>query len=369
MLSIRRSLISVGLVAASCAAATAAAPFAAAGAPNPVIGAPVTRPATQQAGKPFVVTYKVVRSDSRKPLTSGTMVCDPSVDGSVLKHTESFRHGTARLSFLIPAAAQGRAVKVRLTIRFNGRSANRISTFRIPSLPKPSLTVGDATVVEGNSATVALVFPVTLSAPTPLGVTASYATSDATATAGSDYAAASGTVKFRPGESTRSITVTVNGDVSVEPDETLTVTLSNVVNATIGDGQALGTITNDDIAARSGHYTGSTSQWQFIAFDVSSGATGVSGLFFFVDLTCDTPLNSLKGVKLALDPFPLDPDGTFAVDASGVVDQVSIHLLLSGRVTAPGSAAGTLRVVDITSNQPPYRGAHCWTSDVSWNAS
>jgi hypothetical protein len=42
--------------------------------------------------------------------------------------------------------------------------------------------------------------------------------------------------------------VTVNGDTGFEPNETFFVNLSNAVNATIGDNQGQGTITNDDLA-------------------------------------------------------------------------------------------------------------------------
>lgn len=40
----------------------------------------------------------------------------------------------------------------------------------------------------------------------------------------------------------------MNGDTTVEPDETFSVVLSNAVNATIGDGTGVGTIGNDDVA-------------------------------------------------------------------------------------------------------------------------
>ena len=67
-----------------------------------------------------------------------------------------------------------------------------------------------------------------------------------TAVAPSDYAAKSTTLTFNPGKVTKLFQVTVNGDTSFEPDETFTVTLSNPSGATIADGEATGTITNDD---------------------------------------------------------------------------------------------------------------------------
>src|SRR5439155_14548493 len=73
-------------------------------------------------------------------------------------------------------------------------------------------------------------------------------TSDGTATAPSDYAAKTGTVTFDPGQTSKAINILVHGDTTIEPDETLLVTLSNPTNAVIasGAGVATGTIVNDD---------------------------------------------------------------------------------------------------------------------------
>ena len=72
-------------------------------------------------------------------------------------------------------------------------------------------------------------------------------TFDAHGTAdGSDYEAASGTLTFAPGETSRSIIVAINGDTDNEPHETFVVDLSNPSNATLGDAQATGTIHDND---------------------------------------------------------------------------------------------------------------------------
>ena len=67
----------------------------------------------------------------------------------------------------------------------------------------------------------------TLSPAATLPVTVDWATSDGTATAGADYTAASGSLTFNTGDESKTITVTVTGDDVDEPDETLTVTLTN----------------------------------------------------------------------------------------------------------------------------------------------
>jgi uncharacterized repeat protein (TIGR01451 family) len=113
--------------------------------------------------------------------------------------------------------------------------------------PLPSLSIHNAQVLEGDSGTTPLVFTVTLSAPSGLPVTASFATSDGTATAGSgDYQTASGQIRFDPGVTNATITVLVNGDLLPEPDETLVVDLSQSLNATLANGRGVGTILDDD---------------------------------------------------------------------------------------------------------------------------
>ena len=104
----------------------------------------------------------------------------------------------------------------------------------------------DAEVVEGNAGTSPLAFEVLLSAASDLEVTIDWAVAGGTATAGADYVAASGVVTFPPGATTAAVVVEVLGDVIFESDETLTLTLSNAVNADLLDGVATGTILDDD---------------------------------------------------------------------------------------------------------------------------
>ena len=113
----------------------------------------------------------------------------------------------------------------------------------------PSLTINDATVTEGDSGTVNAVFTVTLSPASGQAVTVDYATADGTAKADQDYTATNGTLRFNPGETQKTITVTVKGDIIDEgTSERFTVNLSNAQNATIYDGQGVGTITDDETA-------------------------------------------------------------------------------------------------------------------------
>jgi uncharacterized repeat protein (TIGR01451 family) len=116
-------------------------------------------------------------------------------------------------------------------------------------LPQPGISISDVSVTEGNSGTVNANFNVSLTASSILTVTVDYATANSTATAGSDYVGTSGTLTFTPGQTSQQVTVTVNGDAIVEPNETYFVNLTTPSNATIIDPQGLGTITNDDVAS------------------------------------------------------------------------------------------------------------------------
>jgi CSLREA domain-containing protein len=111
----------------------------------------------------------------------------------------------------------------------------------------PTLSINNVTAIEGNAGTTTFTFTVTLSAASASTVTVNFATADGTATAGSDYLAAAGTLTFTPGTTTQPVNVTVVGDTVVEGSETFVVNLSGAANATIITPQGTGTITNDDL--------------------------------------------------------------------------------------------------------------------------
>jgi hypothetical protein len=109
------------------------------------------------------------------------------------------------------------------------------------------LSISDITVVEGNSDDVNAVFTVSMAQPSAQTVSVHYATQDGSATiAGNDYIAASGSVTFSVGSTTQAITITVQGDISDEIDETFSVVLSSPVDAFIQSGTGTGTIDDDD---------------------------------------------------------------------------------------------------------------------------
>ena len=106
------------------------------------------------------------------------------------------------------------------------------------------ISVADAHVEEDAGAVLA--FAVTLSRAASRALTVDYATSDGSAQAGVDYTAASGTLTFQAGESSKTVEVGVLDDAHDEGEETLTLTLSSASGGLLTDGEATGTIENRD---------------------------------------------------------------------------------------------------------------------------
>ena len=132
-----------------------------------------------------------------------------------------------------------------------GVSRSLIARFQGDSTAVPNISIGNVSLNEGNSGTTAFNFTVSLTAATTQTVTVNYATADGTAIAPTDYQTASGTLTFAPGEISKTATVLVNGDTTIEPTETFTVNLSGAVNGTILGGTGTGTIITDDFCAYS----------------------------------------------------------------------------------------------------------------------
>ncbi len=134
-----------------------------------------------------------------------------------------------------------------LGARLGARLRDGQALGRIVNDDLAQLSIGDVTVIEGNSGWTTATFVVQLSEPMPSPVTFDIATSNGTATAGSDYVARNQTGRYLDSGRTRLVfEVAINGDTSVEPDETFAVTISNVSGATLTRGSAVGTISNDD---------------------------------------------------------------------------------------------------------------------------
>lgn len=160
-----------------------------------------------------------------------------------------------------------------------------------PTTVDPTLSISDAIVTEGDSGTTTLRFTVSasvfaLAGSTISSASADYSTSADTAIEGVDYQAASGTVQMPSGTTEATIEIEVIGDVDIESDETLTVSLSSPVNAQLGQATATGTIRDDDTVA------------------------GASGLDSRPDnQSCVAPPRPTANASIAVvDPYPALPD-------------------------------------------------------------
>lgn len=111
----------------------------------------------------------------------------------------------------------------------------------------PLMSITDANIPEGNTGTSSAYFTVSLDKPSANTVTVKYNTKSGTAVAPSDFSAANLKLIFAPGETSKVISISINGDTNVEADETFRLTLSKIVNAVLADSSGRGKILNDDM--------------------------------------------------------------------------------------------------------------------------
>lgn len=210
-------------------------------------------------GEPVVCTLRL-----SEPSTAAERVFVTTTDGTATYGTDYFAPVSQQVVF-----APGQIVRTVSisTLRDAGRPlAEGNETFRVTAtptttslstrsaiatiadyIPPPVISVQDIAVVEGNSGTTFATFTLDLSSRHPRAVTVNYATRDLTATAaGQDYVAATGSLTFAAGETSKTITVTVNGDRVLESNETFSLVLSSPVNAVIGRATGVCTIHNDE---------------------------------------------------------------------------------------------------------------------------
>ncbi|HKY44439.1 MAG TPA: Calx-beta domain-containing protein [Pyrinomonadaceae bacterium] len=223
----------------------------------------------------------------------------------------------------------------------------------------PTLSIGPASVTEGNSGFVNAVFTVTLSAASSQDVVVNYATIGGTATSNIDFQRVISSTLFIPaGATSATLNVRVFGDFEIEPNEQFTVSLQNATNATIAVAQGTGTIVNDDSAGKL--------QFSVQAFSASEdagsavitvnrvdGATGVVTVNFATSngtATAGSDYNATTGTLI----FPQgETSKTFSVPI--VLDNVldsgeTVNLMLSN--PTGGATLGTPATATLTINTP-----------------
>jgi chitinase len=112
--------------------------------------------------------------------------------------------------------------------------------------PSGVFSIGDITILEGNTGTLNALVPVTLTGAHGNNVTVEYRTTAGTATAGSDYSAVSGKLTFNKNQTSKSIVVPILGDRLIEANEKFSVQLSNSKGASIADGLGVVTIVDNE---------------------------------------------------------------------------------------------------------------------------
>lgn len=196
----------------------------------------------------------------------------------------------------------------------------------------PSLSINDVSQNEGNGGATTFSFTVSLSAAAPTGgVSFDIATQDNTATvADNDYVARALTSQTIPaGSSTYNFDVTINGDTTIESDETFFVNVTNVSGATVADGQGHGTIQNDDSPTVSVN-------------DVSANETDSGATTFTFTVTSSLPAPP-SGITFDI----ATADGAAQDDNPPTEDNDYVAESLTGQTIAAGNTTYTF---DVTVN-------------------
>jgi fibronectin type 3 domain-containing protein len=245
----------------------------------------------------------------------------------------------------------------QLTVRLKdlgGKDPNIcVEGITITSLPPPipSLWINDLSLTEGNTGTKDFTFTVALSQAGSQPVSVQYATADGTATAGSDYTAASGTLTIPAGQTNGTIVVSVNGDTTIEADETFYVNLSGATGATILDSQGMGTILNDDVPA----LTVTVNPAMFAENAGSNAATGTVSRQGPTTAALTVTLTSSDTTEAVVPATVTIPAGqssaTFAVAAvdDAIYDGTQSVTIIA---SAAGFTSGTAGV-QVTDDDPP----------------
>jgi len=226
---------------------------------------------------------------------------------------------------------------------------------------QPLVSIDDVTVVEPDSGTTTAEFTVTLSAASTSPVTVNYATADVSATAGSDYVAASGTLTFAAGETSKPLPVTVNGDTTPEPGESFNVYLFGASGAVIADAQGLGMITRPssfytatpcrllDSRQPSGPWGGTPlAAQQERSLTVAGGACGIPATALAVSLNVTAVGATAQGHLRVFPSGTLRPTASTLNFGAGVTraNNAVVAVGTGGALTIySGQATGTVHVV------------------------
>lgn len=205
-----------------------------------------------QLSAPSATTVMVDYATVDGTATTGGLSANGGVDYVAMSDTVSFAPGETykQVDIAVRGDTLNEADETVTVELFNGENASVVDPQGTGTISNddalPSIAVQDATLYEGAAGTKLLTFPVSLSPSSGRDVSVNFYTSDGTATSGTDYVATSGTLTFEPGQTSGMISVTINGDLLSEADETLYVSLNNAINVDIDDNLAVGTLQSED---------------------------------------------------------------------------------------------------------------------------
>ncbi|MEI6775322.1 MAG: Calx-beta domain-containing protein, partial [Chloroflexales bacterium] len=335
----------------------------------------VPAPSVPEGDAGTTSTLTFVATFATPPLSAG-FVTYSTADGTatvanndyvpVTNGTVNFLAGATSVN--LPVTINGDATlepDETLSVSLSGVGAPASATGTITNDDYPAVTfnVPAPTEVEGDVGTRPLTFVATFASATLSGGTLTYSTVDGTAIAASgDYVAVTnGTVAFGVGATSVNLPVTINGDTTLEPDETLSVILGGTISA--GVSSTGGTITNDDYPAVTFNAptvlegNAGTSTLTFVATFATSPLSGGVLTYSTADGTATVANNDYVAVTNVTVPFAA---GAMSVNLPVTVNGDTIQepdetltVSLSG-VGAPASAIGTITNDDpgVTFNVP-----------------
>jgi chitinase len=260
------------------------------------------------------------------------------------------------------------------------------------------ISVNDVRVTEGNSGTTKqMTFQISRPS-TGSAKTVSWATADGTAEykPDQDYVQGSGTVSFATSETSKNVSVTVNGDFDPELDETLKVNLSGLSNVPIADGLGVGTIVNDErvvtidnVSVTEGNAGKKSATFTISRLGPASGPASVSWATADETARADSDYTAVPSTVVTfaagertkyasvaiLGDTLLEPDETFKVTLASPVNTMIAHPTGIGSIVnddtglsiddvsvTEGNSGATLATFTITRS-----GSTTGTSSVMWS--
>ena len=337
----------------------------------PTVTLALSPAAIDESGGVSTVTATLSGTSSEAvTVTVGAAAVAPAVSGDFAlssDETLTIAAGSTTSTGVVTVTANGNAVDApdkEVTVSGTAAGGNGVAAPSSVTLTitddddAPGLSISSPSVDEGDSGSVSLEFTVSLGAASGRQVTVGYADAGTgTATSGTDYTAISaGTLTFAAGETAKTLTVSVTGDTTDEPDETVVVSLSGAANAAISTASGTGTITDDDatptLSVNSPSVTEGDSGSKDLEFTVTlSAASGQQVTVAYADAgtgtaTSGTDYTAITGGTLTFTAGTTSQ--TFNVSVTGDVlaesnETVVVTLSNAGNATiSTGTGTGTI---------------------------